>query len=194
METYALNTKASYQQSKLMRLAVYRAASRRGKALFQLLLQVIWLNIRNVRYLYGWKNTGVRLGPLYVRMPWFNPPIYGSEMWAVVYGKCRRNCSNEQRMLDLKLGITNFMLSAIGLVVVDPVVGDPDTETVPWWIIQMPYQRRLISDIEQQSGWKVGLVDTLGRGYAREKRLERWRRDQRLAKANRQVAKNGNIS
>jgi hypothetical protein len=146
-----------------------------------------------VRYLYGWKHTGVRLGLLYIRMPWFNPPLHGSELRAVLYGKCRRNCTDEQRLLDVNLGLTNFMLSAIGLVVVDPIVGDSDTETVPWWVIKMPYQRRLIRQIEQQHGWNVGLVDILGPGYARKKRLERWRRDKRSVNGNRRVPTNLNV-
>ena len=172
------------------RTADYRVANCRSKTIFKLLLQVIWLNIRNLHYLYGWKHTGVRLGPLYIRMPWFNPPLHGSELSVVLSGKCRRNWPDEQRLLDLKLGMTNFMLSAIGLVVVDPVVGDPNTETVPWWVIKMPYQRRLIRQIERQFGWKVGLVNIVGPGYARKKRLKRWRRDQRSVKGNCRVPRN----
>ncbi len=125
------------------------------------LIRCVWLNIRNLRYWH-----------------WHNPPLENSEMANVLFGKCRRNCSDELRLMDLHLGMANFVSSAVGLVVVDN-----NEDIVPWWIIKTHHQRSLTKTIREQYGWQVGLVDILGRNYARRKRLERWANDRREKKS-----------
>lgn len=99
-------------------------------------------------------------------------PFSGSELEHVLYNRSRINYSDEHKLLDLHTALVNYVGSASGLVAVTD-----DCDTIPWWIVKTKHQKMIVDMAAEHYSMKMGLVDMVGRNYARKARLARWRED-----------------
>lgn len=88
--------------------------------------KMAWQNLANLRYLH-----------------WHNVPVAGTRVEWLLEHRGRGTA------LDLQRAMTDYMVSAVGLTVVDE-----DKDTVPCWIIMTPRQRKVR---KQVTPFKLGL-------------------------------------